>query len=522
MRKLLLASAAMLGAASGIASAQMAPSQGQLVSPANPVTPSSSFDASNAYGQPSTYHGAMKYNPLALPTPGTIVIHLGGKVQFDAAEIWTTGNVQHSGNGGIAGAAKLNPTTFGAYFRLYPGVDGMATNGLRYGASVEIRENFPGGAAQQTPALAPAPSGSTYTSGQTLYVRRAFTYVAADNIGLLRMGTTDGVLGLFDNCIFTNQCWDAGIGIFNGGMMQSQDIAGLNPPWVWLSQAGAEYGNVKITYLSPQFFGFDFGVQYAPSMGNGYTACASVVPVGGTGGPATNNNNQASSFCNQTTTGIDPTRWYNQVGVGVRYQGSFGPVDVGAFAFYETAYKESFFGPAVHAGLIAAPAGTPVTTPGIATAGTRYDNLSFFSAAGYVKANLPIGSLTFAADYIGGALNGQLTMRPQGGAPEHALVTGVTYNNGPLTLGVSTAFIESQGAAQLTHVSQRHEWELAFGGNYNIAPGLYLTAEYMYMYRHQGGFDFNTGLITVSHTGAATFTRDIHGQGIQISTVVNW
>jgi hypothetical protein len=113
-------------------------------------------------------------------------------------------------------------------------------------------------------------------------------------------------------------------------------------------------------------------------------------------------------------------------------------------------------------------------------------------------------------------------MRPQGGAPEHAFVTGLTFNNGPLTLGVSTAVIESQGAAQLTHISQRHEWELAFGGNYNIAPGLYLTAEYMYMYRHQGGFDFNTGLITVSHTGQATFTRDIHGQGIQISTVVNW
>jgi hypothetical protein len=514
MRKLLLASAAMLGAASGIASAQMAPTQGQLVSPGNPVTPSSSFDASNAYGQPSTYAGAMKYNPLALPTPGTIVIHLGGKVEFDAAAIWSSGNVQQGGNGGVIGAAKLNPITFGAYFRLYPGVDGMATNGLRYGASVEIRENFPGSAAQQTPALAPAPSGSTYTSGQTLYVRRAFTYVAADNIGLLRMGTTDGVLGLFDNCIFTNQCWDAGIGVFNGGMMQAQDIAGLNPPWVWLSQAGAEYGNVKITYLSPQFFGFDLGVQYAPSMGNGYSACASVVPVGGTGGPATANNNQASSFCNQTTTGVDPTRWYNQVGVGVRWQGSFGPVDVGVFGFYGAAAKESFFGPKVQAGLTTGVGGT-------ATTGTKYDNLSYYSFAAYVKGNLPFGSLTGSIDYLGGAINGQLAMRPSGGAPENGIVTGLTFNNGPLTLGVSTAVIESQGAAQLTNISQRHEFEVAFGGNYNLAPGLYVVGEYMYMMRHQGGFDFNTGAVAVSG-GKATFTRDIHGQGILVSTVVNW
>ena len=30
----------------------------------------------------------------------------------------------------------------GTYFRLYPGVDAMAANGLRYGAQAEIRENF--------------------------------------------------------------------------------------------------------------------------------------------------------------------------------------------------------------------------------------------------------------------------------------------------------------------------------------------------------------------------------------------
>jgi hypothetical protein len=525
MRKLLLASAAMLAAASGIASAQMAPTQGHLISPGNPVTPSSSFNMSNAYGQPSTYQGAVKFSRLALPTPGTIVIHLGGKIEVDMAAIWTSASTQQGGNGGILGSAKLNPITFGALFRLHPGIDGMATNGLRYGASVEIRENFPGSAAQQTAALSPAPSGSTYSSSQTLFVRRAFTYIAADTVGLLRFGSTDGVLGLFDNCTFTSQCWAASEDIFNAGQIQGQGPAGpTGIPMVWLVGAGAEYGNVKAVYLSPQFFGFDFGVQYAPSMGNGYSACASVLPLGGstsvggvitnTAAPTTANNNQAATTCNQTTTGFDPTRWYNQVGVGVRYQGSFGPVDVGAFAFYEAASKESFFGPSVSARLTTG-------TGGAATTGTRYDNLSFVSAAAYVKANLPIGSITAAVDYIGGALNGQLAMRPTGGAPEQAILTGVTFNNGPLTLGASVGFIDSQGAAQLTHVSQRHEFEVAFGGNYNLAPGLYLVGSYMYMMRHQGGFDFNTGSVAVAG-GKATFTRDVHGQGITLSTVVNW
>ena len=30
---------------------------------------------------------------------------------------------------------------------------------------------------------------------------------------------------------------------------------------VWLSQAGAEYDNVKVVYLSPQIFGVELGVQ---------------------------------------------------------------------------------------------------------------------------------------------------------------------------------------------------------------------------------------------------------------------
>ena len=37
---------------------------------------------------------------------------------------------------------KLAPQMMLGYFRLYPGVNAMATNGMRYGAIVEIRQNF--------------------------------------------------------------------------------------------------------------------------------------------------------------------------------------------------------------------------------------------------------------------------------------------------------------------------------------------------------------------------------------------
>jgi hypothetical protein len=89
--------------------------------------------------------------------------------------------------------------------------------------------------------------------------------------------------------------------------------------------------------------------------------------------------------------------------------------------------------------------------------------------------------------------------------------------------------VESQVSNTLAGVSQRHEYELAFGGNYNLAPGLYLVGEYQYEFRHQGGFDFvanGNGAGATGVAGTATWkagkTVDAHGQAIMFSTVVNW
>ena len=501
MRKLLLASAAMLGATAGIATAQtptvagaalmMQPTQGQMALPW--AQGPAANNNNNGYGMPSTYAGSAAFGKNAVPSPGTVVIRLNGKVEFDAG-------VQFSTNNQVAGVGKANPINFSAYMRLYPGIDGMATNGLRYGASIELRQNFPGSVAQPTPALTPAPSASTYSQGETVYVRRAFVYLANDNFGILRMGTTDGVISLFDPCIFSSQCWDAGIGNFNGGSLQANGVNGANAiPFVWLAQAGAEYDNTKIVYLSPQFFGFDFGLQYAPSMGSGYSSCTTA----------------GASTCNSNTSSTDASRWYNQVGVGARWQGTIGPVALGAYAFYETAGKQTVY---------AVP-----TSFGRGATGNRFDNLSFVAAAAYATLDTGVGTVTAAVDYIGGALNGQLSMRPTGGASENAIVTGLLYRNGPITLGTEVGFVESQGSNSLTGVSQRKEFEFAIGGNYNLAPGLFLVAEYMYTYRHQGGFDFVTGANGTGATGVAGTasyragkTVDAHGQGLLFSTVVNW
>jgi hypothetical protein len=328
-----------------------------------------------------------------------------------------------------------------------------------------------------------------------LFVRRAFTYLASDQVGIVRLGQGDGVLGLFDNCIFTSACWDAGSGGFNGGTIQTTSVQGpLAIPYVWLAQAGAEYGNNKIVYLSPQYYGFDFGVQYAPSMGNGLQASGQGVGC-----------NQAGPTCINVTSGTDPTRWYNQVGVGLRYQQTFGAVDFKVYGFYETAAKESV----PSSQFVVQVPGNPV---GRSASNVRYDNLSLYKGGIAITA----ANLTYAIDYIGGdtSSSGQLALNPTGGVNMNAVVTGLTYANGPITAAAEIGIINGQGDARLVGVSQRREMEVAFGGAYKIAPGLQVLAEYMYEQRHQGDFSFATG--------AVGSTGDVHANSFLVGSVLTW
>src|SRR4051812_29991263 len=134
-------------------------------------------------------------------------------------------------------------------------------------------------------------------------------------------------------------------------------------------------------------------------------------------------------------------------------------------------------------------------------------------------------NFTAAADFIGGAVNGQLAMRPQGGAPMNAVVTGLTYANGPISAGLQLGIANSQGAVQLTNISQRHEVGAVIGGSYRLAPGLQLVAEYQYAFRHQGGFNFavnSVGSNPLKGRTDASTTRNSQGQGVTFATVLSW
>jgi len=223
MRKFLLASVATLGAGGliGTALAQApagAPTQGQAAWPlANPV---SYVNNNNNYQAPAL-PGA-----LANPTPGTIVVHVNGKVQVDFQTVWTgvdtrfatlpaTGSLAQVVGVNGTGSVKLMPQAIDSFGRIYLGGDAMATNGLRYGAAIEVRQNFTGQISNNGSSGA-----SGYSSLETLYIRRAFMYVAGEQWGIVRVGQADGLISIFDNGVTTFQFTPTGN--LNGGDMQNQ------------------------------------------------------------------------------------------------------------------------------------------------------------------------------------------------------------------------------------------------------------------------------------------------------------
>jgi|HubBroStandDraft_1064217.scaffolds.fasta_scaffold57251_1 predicted porin len=531
MRDLLLATTALLSATAGMAIAQTPPNplQGQYAAP---------LAGGPAANNNLNLFGTAQLGSAPAPAPGTVIIRLNGRLYADFDLNYGTGFqtakgtiVPASGAAPNSAGYKLNPVGTASYFRLYPGIDGVATNGLRYGAAVEIRENFEGGnnfAVSAAPTTVPGSSAITTTlpsgtatsgtaasasgnsSAETLYVRRAFAYLGSDQLGIIRLGQADGLSGIYDATgIFTIGSWDVGMGNLNGSAgLQAEVPNEYVLSWPFITNSGPDYGNNKIVYLSPQFFGFDLGLEYDPNQGNVFSNSVTSSPY--QVGPC----NTASANCVSVTSGTDSSRWINRFGFGARYIGSFGPVDLKGYATYYLSGHADAAG-MVQAGpadLKAHPAVAGLAGGGSSSSILKYDGQSVFNG-GVAVSYL---GLTVNADVSDGRENGSNGLDPTGGVPVRAELAGISYTFGPIAIGAVGAIIDSQGAAQLTGTSQRHEFAVATGGSYKIAPGLALVIEYQYEQKHQGAYNFNTGAAGVP-TG-----NNIRVQGLTFATIVTW
>jgi predicted porin len=501
MRKILLAGAAML-VTTGSGWAQTYQSQG---SQALPWT--------NFYGANTNINanGTAQPGGVKLPDPGTVVIHLNGRVWAEADLSWSTlATVPAGANPGSSVGYKSNALGIGSYLRLYPGFDGVATNGLRYGASAEIRQNIMSAnsftaSTSQAGSAGSFASGSGVTSAETLFTRRAFVYLGSDQLGIIRLGQDDGVVGLFDSTgVFTTGSWNLTGGILDGDTEAVQPNQYLLS-WAWLSGNGIEYGQQRISYMSPSFFGFDFAVDFSPSTDNAFGNGTTSSPYQ-TGTCAVE-----SANCANVTGGADASRPYNRVSAGVRYQGEFSGLAAKAFALYTHSAKESIPGGGVQAG--PGVGGSSLTTSGNAL---KYDPQSFFQtgvAFGYQGIAV---NAAFSDGRYSPSNNG---LTPSGGASTVGTLIAVGYSNGPWVTGTNIAFLDWQGAAQYTHISQRHEFAITYMVGYKLAPGINLAAEYLYVQKHQGGFDFYAN---GANSATTKVGNDIHAQGLTFATILSW
>lgn len=470
--------------------------------------------------------GMVEAHAQAFPKPGTVTVRLNGRFRFYAAMIDANdaqNNLQGSPNGAtpLSGTNKLANYQFGDYARLYPGFDGVAANGLKYGASLELRQDGGSGA-----------GGGIYgsisqqsTARSTIYYRREWGYIGTDKLGTIRVGSTDGPMSLYLTGTFEN---------FNDGGANG-DVVALLPGnlygyWWPFADNGNEYTTAKAIYLSPQFFGFDFGVSFEPNTGNvlnnsacglgGYRSTNFVTPGGavtgafstgssaGSSAPGTqattigaagaNGQSIAGPGCDalsSTPTG-DYTRRRNTFEGVLRYRGSFAGLGIAATAGYTTSGK--------------------VNDNATPQRPVQYDGLGI----GDFGLAVTYGGLTVGGNYQRGRYNGTWGLDPKNGIDGEAWAAGASYTIGPVIMGVQYIDATSTGdLAQTLNGRQRREQAFSAGGTYSVAPGLALFLSYFYTQRKQNGFNFITGN---SVAGLNNQHNKVTGQVIAIGTGLTW
>ena len=475
----------------------------------------------------------------ATPEPGTVTVRLNGRFRFYAGVVSdrdannnaagdttaagatgaagaTQGNVNAAGVGNLRATNKQANYLFGDYARLYPGFDGVAANGLKYGASLEIRQDNGSGAGG---GIYGSISNQNRERG-ALYFRREWGYIGTDQLGTIRLGSTDQPTSLYATGTFEN---------FNDGGLDG-DIPGFISgavvlPFPFPDGQGAYYTTTKAIYLSPQLYGFDFGVSFEPNTGNvdngdfcnGSSAvgnnfvnsAGSFVPVAGA-----NTQSVAGPGCDRlssTAVNGETARRRNTVDALLRYRGTFGAFGVAATGGY------------IGGTHVLDNSGLPFNNNPLAAGGIRsnYDGLS----VGDFGLAVTYGGFSVGGHYTYGRFNETVaSLVPKGLGNSQAFLGGFSYTVGPLIVGAHYLQILSPGDVGNAYFGRtRYEQGVAAGGTYSLAPGLSLFASYVYSDRHQSGYNFITGQgVTAATPGGNQYSNRVSGQAFAVGTGFSW
>ncbi len=419
---------------------------------------------------------------------------------------------------------KQDTYGFIEYVRLYPGFDGRTAGGLKYGASVEIRQDntvAPGGGTAGS-------ISSVDTQRGNLYVRREWGYLGTDELGTIRFGTIDDVSSLYLTGVLEN---------FNDGGWNGDVRYGLatSAQLRWpFPDDGSSYETNKIVYLSPSFAGFDFGVSFEPStaganIDDGNCSVANTSNTQGTAPftvPAALTSIVGCDRLESTTTAIESGRRKDTVDVLVRYRHAFDfGLGLAATASYTGGGHVNYTGPDYTA------SGTEYVKP------VTYNGLSvgdFGVAVTYagvlLGANYQFGRFSNA---LASGSSQSFSTAPVGSKPANAWTAGGSYTFGPAILGASWVSTDSPGAYSYSAgvtpaastvtpgLGQRHEAGVNAGGTLKVAPGLGVFLTYLWDERKQSGYDFVDSEIVAGSTDP-TLNNKIRAQALTLGTSLTW
>jgi predicted porin len=284
-------------------------------------------------------------------------------------------------------------------------VRGKAANGLSYGAEIELQMD------------------NNNTSNTAVDTDEMWGFVSSPTLGTLQFGDNDSA---------ADQLKVAAPSVTNLGESGGWD------EFIAPEAGGTRYilttindgsDSTKIIYLSPQFFGFDFGVSYAPNQYEGENFL-----VGGSTTQLQRDSNTGSIR--------------NELSGALRYRGSFG--NVGVAAAFSAMRGDS-------------PSGSVNRDPNAYQAGL----------------NLSAYGVTVGGHYIWGRYGGSAPGRA-GLAPgldnSNNWTIGATYRAGAISVGAFYALGKRDNA--LAGVADREQQAIGVGAVYTMAPGLEVFANY--------------------------------------------
>jgi hypothetical protein len=421
-------------------------------------------------------------------SPGDVTVRLQGKLTFDAGVASDTG--QNAGKvtlapGGapVATNNKLASYTFMEYARLLPSFDGVAANGIKYGAFLEIRADSPGAPG----AGANGSFSDAIAARGKLYYYRETGYIGTADFGFVRYGVTDGPMSLFTTG--TNEAFNSGG--WNGDKVGF--TSNTIPIWPFADYI-TEINTSKVVYVSPRYADtFDFGVSFEPNTGGGGPGpgnCPYAITATGTASTALGCDTTSS-----TSIAAETLRRRNTIEAVLRGIGTLGAVGLAGTIGFATSGNVQYNG----TGTVA-----------------RYNGLGLLDSG----VQLTYGGWQTGAHILAGHANGAWgTLQPKGGRDAMNWVAGASYAFGSVSVGVQYVNFQNSGAwtPLVTNVGRtRSESGVGAGGTLTLAPNTFLILNYLYGLRHQSGVDLLTG-VTNARTNNSTF-----GQGVGLSLSVRW